>query len=173
MPNALNHRAAGAPREPACDQRRGDTGGDVAQARGQREQGRQVAGRQVEQEGHPGHAGRVRELQATQHAGRRQGTRHRRELAQCQQQAQVAARRDRKPRQRAVPAVTRDHPAGDEPAAGHDGRAAGEQRRAPPPHARAFRAAVQHDAGQSRDRGGSGDDDRPQIARRVVHDILL
>jgi len=61
--------AAGALREPARDQRRGDAGGDVAQARGQGEQRGQVAEGQVEQEGHPGHAGRVRKLQAAHHAG--------------------------------------------------------------------------------------------------------
>src|SRR5580704_13004792 len=32
--------------------------------------------------------------------------------------------------------------------------------------------AVQHGAGQSGDRGGPGDDDRPQIGRRVVHVVL-
>ena len=40
------------------------------------------------------------------------------------------------------------------------------------PQAGAHRAAVQHNAGRGRDRGDSGDDDRPQVARRVVHDIL-
>ena len=48
----------------------------------------------------------------------------------------------------------------------------GEQRRTRPAQAGAHRAAVQHDAGHGRDRGDSGDGDRPQIARRVVHDIL-
>ena len=41
-----------------------------------------------------------------------------------------------------------------------------------PAQAGAFRAAVQHDAGRSRDRGGRGDGDRPYVGRRVVHDIL-
>ena len=50
------------------------------------------------------------------------------------------------------------------------------RRRRAAPHAAgqagAHRAAVQRDAGQSRDRGGPGDDDRPQAGRRVIHGIL-
>ena len=140
--------AARATREPARDQRRSDTGSDVAQARGQGEQRRQVAEGQVEQEGHPGHAGRVRKPQAAHHARRRQGARHHWDPAQCQQQAQVASYRDRKPRQRAVPAVTRDHRAGGQPAAEHDGRGPGEQRRTPP--ARPARSAPPYSTMQVR-----------------------
>jgi hypothetical protein len=138
MPNALNHKAPRRPRalrEPARDHRRSDTSGDVAQARRQGEQGRQVAEGHVEQEGDPGDAGRVRKLQAAHHARRRQGTRHHRDPAQCQQQAQVASYRDRKPRQRAVPAATRDHRAGGQPAAEHDGRGPGQQGRTLPAQA--------------------------------------
>ena len=68
--------------------------------------------------------------------------------------------------------VTGDHPAGGEPAAEHDGGAAGEQRRPRPAQAGARRPAVQDDAGSGRDRGDPGDDDRPQVARRVVHGSL-
>ena len=71
-----------------------------------------------------------------------------------------------------VPAVTRDHRAGGEPAAEQAGRGPGEQRCAPLALACALRAAVERDAGRSRDRGGPGDDDRPYTGRRVVHDIL-
>ena len=79
--------AAGALREPARDQRRGDTGGDVAQARGQGEQRGQMAEGHDEQEGRPlDHPERVRELQAAHHARRRQGARHHRDPAQRQQQ---------------------------------------------------------------------------------------
>jgi len=45
--------AAGAQCEPARDQQRGDTGGDITQACGQGEQRRQAAEGHVEQEGHP------------------------------------------------------------------------------------------------------------------------
>ena len=71
-----------------------------------------------------------------------------------------------------VPAVTRDHRAGGEPAAEQAGRGPGEQRCAPLALACALRAAVERDAGRSRDRGGPGDNDRPYTGRRVVHDIL-
>jgi hypothetical protein len=68
--------------------------------------------------------------------------------------------------------VTRDHRAGREPAAEQADRGPGEQRCAASARACALRAAVEHDAGRSRDRGGPGDDDRPHIGRRVVRDIL-
>ncbi len=80
------------------------------------------------------------------------------------------ARRDRAVR---VRAVSRDHRAGGEPAAEHDGRTSGEQRRTPPTQAGPHRAAVQHDAGRGWDCDDPGDGDRPQKARRVVHDNLL
>ncbi len=130
-----------------------------------------------DQEGHPFHPERVRVLQAARHARRRQGARDHRDPTQCQQQAEEADHRDRQPRHpvadpRVVPAVTRDHRAGGEPAAEHGSRAPGEQRRGPSAQAGAFRAAVQYDAGRSRDRGSQGDGDHPQIGGRVVHEIL-
>ena len=125
----------------------------------------------------PFHPEQVRVLQAARHARCRQGARDHWDPAQGQQRAEEAGHRDRQPRHpvaepRVVPAVTRDHRGGGEPAAEHDGRGPGEQRRTPPAQAGVFRAAVQHDAGRSRDRGGRGDGDRPYVARRVVHDIL-
>ena len=42
-----------------------------------------------------------------------------------------------------------------------------------PAQAGAHRAAVQHEAGRSRDRDDLGDGHRPQVARRVVHDVSL
>jgi hypothetical protein len=170
--------AAGALREPACDQQRGDTGGDVAEARGQGEQRGQMAEGHDKQEGHPGHAERVRKLQAAGHARRRQRPRYHRDPAQYQQQTQEADHRDWHPRHlmaepRVVPAVTRDHRAGGKPAAEHGNCAAGEQARTPSAQAGAHRAAVQHDAGRGRDRGDTGDGNRPHIVRRVVHNVLL
>jgi hypothetical protein len=60
--------AAGAPDQPERGHWRGDAGGDVAQARGQGEQRRQVAEGQVEKEEHPGHPERVRQHEAAGHA---------------------------------------------------------------------------------------------------------
>jgi hypothetical protein len=56
------------------------------------------------------------------------------------------------------------------PAAEHDGSAAGEQCRTRPAQTGAHRAAVQHDAGRSRDRDDSGDGDRPQNLRPLLPD---
>jgi hypothetical protein len=130
--------AARALREPARDQRRGDTGGDVAQARGQGKQRGQMTEGHDQQESHPVHRPeRVRQLQAARHARRGQGAGHHRYPAQRQQQAQEADHSDRHPwhsvaEPRVVPAVIRDHRTGGEPAAEHDGRAPGQQPRTLP-----------------------------------------
>ncbi len=69
--------------------------------------------------------------------------------------------------------LTRDHRAGGQPAAeARRQRPRRAARRAVAAQAGALRAAVQHDAGRSRDCGDPGDDDRPYVGRRVVHDIL-
>ena len=101
----------------------------------------QGPGRWHDQEGHPFHPEQVRVLQAARQARRRQGAGDHRDPAQGQQQAEEAGHRDRQPRHpvaepRVVPAVTRDHRGGGEPAAEHDGRGPGQQRRAPPAQAR-------------------------------------
>ena len=128
---------ARAPREPVRDQRRGDAGRDIAQARGPGEQRGQMTEGHHYQEGHPFHPERVRVLQAARQARCRQGARDHRNPAQGQQRAEEAGHRNRQPRHpvaepRMVPAMTRDLRRGGEPAAEHDGRDPGQQRRAPP-----------------------------------------
>jgi hypothetical protein len=176
MPNALCHRAARRPVPRASLY--ATSGAAMPAAMSQGEQRGQLAEGHHDQEDHPFHPEQVRVLQAARQARCRQGPRDHRNPAQGQQRAEEAGHRNRQPghpvtEPGVVPAMTRDHRGGGEPAAEHDGRGPGQQRRAPPAQVGAHRPAVQHDAGRSRDRDGRGDGDRPYVGRRVVHDILL
>ena len=92
--------------------------------------------------------------------------------------AQEADHRDRHPRHpmtepRVVPAVTGDHRAGGEPAAEHDGRPAGQQRRTPSAQAGPDRADVQHGAGRGQGGDDPGDGDGPDKTVWIVYGVRL